>query len=151
MELQIPPSQNDNFNTPRRGVIDPLLGFSYQKEWILRNKRLPECVNRFNGLESASIEDLISIYEDALYHGYGASIWSSRTDYVVELVEKGSQSEDSYSRVQDQLTKWIADFDDQKFLYYQLQSLDQKYYLKKSQAISFRQAIDLVIHRNLPD
>lgn len=126
------------------GTIDKTTGFALLKDWILRNKRLPEHFSRFNPVNAGSIDDLIEIFEDALVNDYGTSPWSNRNDYVVALIEKGSEDEASYIRVRDQLNQWLGKYEDLKFLHYQIQSLEQKYYSKKSQVMTFDQAVELV-------
>lgn len=126
------------------GTIDETTGFALLKNWILRNKRLPEHFSRFNPVGAGSIDDLIEIFDDALVNQYGTSPWSNRNDYVVALIDKGSEDEVSYVQVRDQLNQWLGKYEDLKFLHYQIQSLEQKYYSKKSQVLTFDQAVELV-------
>ncbi len=126
------------------GTINEGLGFAFLKNWILKNKRLPEHLTRCNLVNAGSIDDLIEIFEDALTNDYGNSPWSNRNDYVIALIDKGSEGEASYNRVRDQLSQWLEKYEDLKFLHYQIQNLEQKYYSKKSQALTFDQAVELV-------
>ena len=131
------------------GKIDENTGFSLLKEWILRNKRLPDHFARFNLINVGTIDDLIEIFEDTLAEGYGKGPWPNRNDWLVALIEKGSEDEDSFIRVRDQLNQWLGEYEDLKFLYYQIQSLEQKYYSKKSQVLTFEQAVELVKPLNI--
>ncbi len=123
---------------------DATTGFSLLKSWILRNKKLPERFTGFDIASSATIPDLIEIFEDSLDNNYGNDHWSSRNDYLVALIKLGSRSESNYQVVRDKLNQWIGKYENVKFLYYQLQNLEQQFYSKKSQTITFSEARGLV-------
>lgn len=131
------------------GKLDQDSAFRLLKEWILRNKRLPDHFLRFNPVRVDSIDDLIEVFEDALTNNYGTSPWSNRNDCIAVLIEKGSADEANYIRVRDQLNQWLGKYEDLKFLHYQIQSLEQKYYSKKSQVMTFDQAVELVRPRKI--
>jgi hypothetical protein len=125
-------------------ILDERVAFAFEKDWILRNKRIPERHGKSSNLKSVPIEDLIEIFEDAIKFKYGAGMWSSRNDYLTALIEKGSEDEGMYLMIKDKIKKWLEEYDDVKFLYYQLQNLEQKYYSKISQTLTFEKAIQVV-------
>lgn len=132
-------------------ILDERVAFAFEKDWILRNKRIPERYGKSSNLKSAQIEDLIEIFEDAIKFKYGTGMWSSRNDFLSELIEKGSKDEISYLMIRDKIMKWLEEYEDVKFLHYQLQNLEQKYYSNIPQALTFEKAVQLVRKMQSPD
>lgn len=125
-------------------ILDEIVGFDFEKNWILRNKRIPEKHGKSINLKSVSIEDLVEIFEDSIKFNYGSGMWSSRNEYLTELIEKASEDKESYLNIRDKIKKWLEEYDDVKFLHYQLQNLEQKYYSKISQTLTFEDALKIV-------
>lgn len=125
-------------------ILNESVAFEYEKEWILRNKRIPDRHGKSINLKSAPIDGLIEILEDSIKFNYGSGMWSSRNDYLSALIEKGAQHEVSYLMVRDKIKKWLQEYDNVKFLHYQLQNLEQKYYSNIPQTLTFEEAVQLV-------
>lgn len=125
-------------------ILDERVSFAFEKDWILRNKRIPDRRGKSSSLQSAPIEDLIEIFEDAIKFKYGLGMWSSRNDYLTALIEKGAKDEASYFLTSDKIKKWIVEYEDVKFLHYQLQNLEQKYFSNIPQVLTFENAVQVV-------
>ncbi len=117
--------------------------FSLLKKWILKNKQLPERVFGLKGLGGTKLNDFIEIFEDSLINNYGTDVWTSRNDYLVKLIELGSENDKDYLIVKSKLNYWLEKYDAMKFLHYQLQKLEQLYYSNKIQSLTFEEAREL--------
>lgn len=120
--------------------------FLLLKEWILKNKELPKHINIYLNINPKNLKDLIDIYEDSLTYNYGTGPWENRNQYLQSIIDLGSRNDYDYSLVRDKLNYWIGKFDGMKYLHYEVQVLEQKYYAQKSQILTFeeaRKAIDL--------
>ncbi|MGE0930127.1 NACHT domain-containing protein [Peijinzhouia sedimentorum] len=127
-------------------IQDEKIAFDFEKKWILRNKQLPERQSDSNFFMLIPKEELIEILEDAFKFKYGEGMWSSRNDYLSALIEIGAQNEESYLRIREKIKQWLKDYEGVKFLHYQLQNLEQKYYSKISQTMTFDKAVQVVRH-----
>ena len=121
--------------------------FSLLKEWILKNKLLPDRIFGLKDLGSSKLTDFIEIFEDSLINNYGTDAWSSRNDYLVNLIELGSKNDKDYFLVKSKLNDWIGKYDTMKFLHYQLQKLEQLYYSNKIQSLTFDEARELYLNK----
>lgn len=121
--------------------------FLLLKEWILKNKQLPDRIFALKDLEGTKLNDFIEIFEDSLINNYGTDAWSSRNDYLVNLIELGSKNDKDYFIVKSKLNDWIGKYDTMKFLHYQLQKLEQLYYSNKIQSLTFVEARRLYLNK----
>jgi len=124
--------------------IDESEAFPLLKEWILHNKRLPDQLIGLTGIGGAKLDDLIEVFEDSLDNNYGTGPWTSRNDYLMAMIALGSQNDVNYVIVRDKLNFWLGKYEGMKFLHYQIQKLEQQYYSKKSQVLTFDEALGLV-------
>ena len=124
---------------------DSSCAFSHIISWILEFKEFPEYSwYKVDDLNDDHLIGLIEIFENSLVHNYGNDVFFNRNTYLDGIIDLGSRNDSNYKTVEGKLLFWIGKFKDLKYLYYQIEKLEQSYYLKRSRAITFEEAIQLL-------
>lgn len=121
------------------GEINLSKSITYLKEWIIRNKKFPDTFKnfkKFNKLKHECIDDILEFIDYSFKEKFGNGIWSNRRDYISIITELGSKSKSSFKKVKSKFESWANEYKDAKFIFYQVQTLEQLYYEKKSQSLS---------------
>ncbi len=82
-------------------------GFSYLKEWILSNKKLPENHIDYNSLDNEYLPGLIEIFDDSMVNDYGSGEWINRSQLLSPMIELASNNEQDFYTLSDQFRIWL--------------------------------------------
>lgn len=122
------------------------IGFKLQINWIVQRKHFPDSWYKYKKLNENALSDLLFLYQKALILNFGKSSWGGqgRNDCFIGIIRLGSENKRNYKLVKKYLNSWLEYAPDEKTLHYQLQKLDQEFYLKQVNPKTFEAAHKIV-------
>ena len=115
-------------------------------ELIKENQRFPEYTaireHLFNFLDEQTLSIYLEIYEMSIQDEFEKNSFYGYDFPVLDAITNiGMSNEESLHQVEEALSDFIQRYD-LRHLNYQIQNLEQQYYLKQSQAMTIDEVID---------